>query len=82
MQGVDPAVIMGDFNTPDINWSTLSVNLQFSSKIYGLITTYSLCVEHPLLIIEEMCKILFNHDENIASLQVHTEDNLSLTYTS
>jgi len=32
-----PIVIMGDFNTPDINWSTLSANSQFSYKICDLI---------------------------------------------
>ena len=29
-------VIMGDFNTPDVDWSTLSASSEFSSKLCDL----------------------------------------------
>ena len=37
-----PVVIMGDFNTPDVNWSTLSANSEFSSKLCDLIFEHNL----------------------------------------
>ena len=41
MKEVDPVVIMGDFNTPDVVWSTFNANSQFSSNLCDLIFQYN-----------------------------------------
>jgi len=48
MQSTDYAVILGGFNTPDINWSTMSANSLFSSELW-LNFPVQLCalIDHP-----------------------------------
>ena len=82
MQGVDPVVILGDFNIPDISWSSFDANSQFSSKICDLIFqhNHSQLIEYPTHRQGNILDLIItNYDENIANLQIHTEDNPLLT---
>ena len=70
---------MGDFNTPDVVWSTLSASSRFSSKICDLIIqhNYTQIVEYSTHVQGNIgSHNYYNCDENISSLQIHTEDNL------
>ena len=74
----DPIVFMGDFNTPDVVWSTISTNSQFSSKICDLIFQYNYTqiVEYSTHVQGNILDLIItNCDENISSPQIHTEDN-------
>ena len=78
MKEDDPIVFMGDFNTPDVVWSTLSANSQFSSKICDLIFqhNYTQIVEYSTHVQGNILDLIItNCDENISSPQIHTEDN-------
>jgi len=41
MQTEGHKVIMGDFNSPDINWSTLTASSEFSSSLCDIIFQYN-----------------------------------------
>ena len=78
MQGVDPVVILGDFNIPDISWSSFDANSQFSSKICDLIFqhNHSQLIEYPTHRQGNILDLIItNYDENIANLQIHAEAN-------
>ena len=78
MKEDDPIVFMGDFNTPDVVWSTLSANSQFSPKICDLIFQYNYTqvVEYSTHVQGNILDLIItNCDENISSPQIHTEDN-------
>ena len=68
MKEDDPIVFMGDFNTPDAVWSTLSsANSQFSSDLifqhnYTQIVEYSTHVQGNILDL-----IITNCNENVSS---------------
>ena len=49
MQSTEEIIVLGDFNAPDINWSTLSANSDFSSNLCDLIFQYNYVqqVNHP-----------------------------------
>lgn len=41
-QNEDHTIITGDFNSPDINWSTLITSSEFSSTLYNMVFQYNL----------------------------------------
>jgi len=74
-----PIVIMGDFNTPDINWSMQSANSQFSSNLifqhnYTQLVEYSIHIHGNILDL-----ISTNCDKNIASLLLLKSDHYPVT---
>jgi len=68
MQEDIPVVIMGDFNIPDVNWSTLSANLKFSSKFCDLLFQYNFIqiIESPNQVQGHILDLIItNIDDNI-----------------
>ena len=49
MQSAVEVILLGDFNAPDINWSTLSASSNFSSNLCGLIFQFNYVqqLNHP-----------------------------------
>jgi len=58
MQSDVNVIIMGDFNTPDINWYTLSAETGFSLQLCNLIN-YSNIILHKSLQIPHMNTVTF-----------------------
>ena len=72
-------VIMGDFNTPDVDWSTLSASSEFSSKLCDLIFDYNLTqhVEHPTHVQGHILDLIISNldDDSIAASGIQLEKN-------
>jgi len=78
MKEVDPVVIMGDFNTPDVDWSTFNANSQFSSNLCDLIFQYNYTqlVESATHVQGNILDLIItNCDESIDNLHIHSVDN-------
>jgi len=78
-------VIMGDFNTPDVDWLTLSVSSEFSSKLCNLIFDYNLTqhAEHPIHVQGYILDLIISnlvYDDSIAASGIQLEKNLLLKF--
>jgi len=74
---MEEEVPTGDFNTPEINWSTLSANPQFSCDLIFQ-HDYTQLVEYSTHIHGNILDLMIAMTKNIASLQIHIDDNLLL----
>ena len=71
-------ILMGDFNVPDINWSTLVGSAHFSTQFCDLIFDMNLSqlVDSPIHIQESTLDlVLTNIEDSIHSLIVHNNTN-------
>ena len=76
MQTDGNVIILGDFNTPDIDWHTLTVDSNFSIQLCNLIFQYNYSQvvtspthEHGNL----LDLVITNNDDIISDVQVHSE---------
>ena len=73
-----PLVIMGDFNLPDVNWSTLSEPIGFSNQFCDLVFESNLLqlVDQPTHICGNILDlVLTNCHDCINSLTVHPQNS-------
>jgi len=82
---------MGDFNTPNISWSTLTGSTYFSNQLCDLIFQYNLLqlVNYPNRICGNILELFItNYDNVISSVLVHpyntgyiTSDHYLISFT-
>ena len=77
MQSAEEVILLGDFNAPDINWSTLSGSSDFSSNLCDLIFQHNYVqqVDHPTHIHGNILDLIITSSENSVS-----DINLSLEF--
>ena len=78
MQSTVEVILLGDFNAPDINWSTLSVSSDFSSNLYDLILQFNYIAMFNKLTILHIFMVIIILDLIITSL-VDIVSNINLT---
>ena len=81
MQSEGNVLILGDFNTPDINWSTLTAESGFSFQLCNLIFQHNFTQvitspthEHGNL----LDLIITNNEDIISDVQIHNEGTLNI----
>lgn len=75
-----PVIIMGDFNLPDINWSTLTASTITSNQFCEIIFKANLVqlVDQPTHILGNILDlVLTNTDDTIQSLTIQDNNNLT-----
>ena len=81
MQSDGDVIILSDFNTPDIDWSTLTVEYSFSLQLCNLIFqyNYSQVITSPTHKHGHLLHLIItNNDDIISDVQVHSEDTLTI----
>jgi len=76
-----PVIIIGDLNAPDIDWSILSADSDFSNKICDLLFRYNLnqLVEDATYVRGNVLGIVVtNIEEAITDIHIHLTDNLPI----
>ena len=81
MQSDGNVIILGDFNTPDIDWFTLTTESNFSFQLCNLIFQYNYsqvitCPTHDHGNLLDL--IITNNDDIISDIQVHSEGTLTI----
>jgi len=66
---------MGDFNTPDIDWYTLSVETGFSLHLCSLIFQYNFTIPQ-MNMVNLLDLIITNNEDIISEVQVHNKGTL------
>ena len=81
MQSDGDVIILSDFNTPDIDWSTLTAEYNFSLQLCNLIFqyNYSQVITSPSHKHGNLLHLIItNNDDIISDVQVHSEDTLTI----